>query len=179
MNGNNPDREAAAEFLDFLYSDFEGFACLVVYDGGWNQVFYQWPQRREAMLEVAMEAASWADVYIGMLLYSEGLRALATALPGHVVWADVDHQLDPGQRAKIRGFKSRVIGSGTPGNTHVYIDVGHRTDVATLESMNKGLQEQLGGDAKWDASTVLRLPGTFNHKYSDPRPVETIFRADD
>lgn len=34
------------------------------------------------------------------------------------------------------------------------------------------LGQGLGGDPVWDRARILRVPGTFNHKYEAPRPVE-------
>jgi hypothetical protein len=178
VTGPQPDRDAAAEFLDFLYGDHEGWACLATMGDHWRQDFFRWPDERDVLLDVAMGRAPRADVYVGMLLYSARTRSKATALPGHVVWADVDHALTPAQEAKILGLPSQIVASGTPGHTHIYVDIGLRKDSRLLESMNENLAAQVGGDAKWDASTVLRLPGTFNHKGGDLRPVGSVARVD-
>jgi hypothetical protein len=171
------DREAAGEFLDFLYADHEGWACLATSDGRWRQDFFRWPNEREALLDVAEGRAPRADVYIGMLPYSAKVRSKATALPGHVAWADVDHALTPQQEAKIRSLPLRIVASGTPGHSHIYVEMSHRQEPDLLEYRNRYLAEQVGGDAKWDASTVLRLPGTFNHKGGNLRPVGSVARV--
>ena len=50
--------------------------------------------------------------------------------------------------------------------------------VGTLELINKSISLELGGDAgTHDISRVLRVPGTFNFKTSNPRPVEIVLNS--
>ena len=60
-------------------------------------------------------------------------------------------------------------------NTPIKVsDVG----VEPLELTNKSLSLELGGDAGiHDISRVLRVPGTFNFKTSNPRPVEIALKS--
>lgn len=175
MTAPLPDREAAAEFLDFLHADHEGWACLATNAEHWRQVFFRWPDEQEALLAMAMAQSAQADVYIGMLLHSDRTRKANTALPGHVLWADVDHAFTPAQVQLLqRSTDFRIVKSGSPGHSHLYMLQHQLYPAAELEIRNKMMARHFDADAKWDASTVLRLPGTFNHKGGDLRPVGSV-----
>jgi hypothetical protein len=180
MSGPVPDRVAAAEFLDFLYGDREGWACVPTFDGRWNEDgrnFFRWPDQRDEVLDFAMRRAAVADVYVGMLLYSARQRRQVTALPGQVLWADVDHAFTPDQIDLLQRRPAfRIVKSGTPGHAHVYLPV-NLAPAAELEVWNKKMKGHLDGDNCWDAARVLRLPGTFNHKMGECRPVGSLERV--
>lgn len=176
MNGPQPDRASAAEFLDFLHADHEGWVCLATEAHGepWREDFYRWPDERETLLDDAMGRALRADVYVSMLLHSGRMRRKDSALPGRAAWADVDHDLTAEHEAKVARLPHRVVHSGTPGHLHFYVDLGERIDPARLVAMNEHLARVLDGDHCHDAARVLRLPGTFNHKGGELRPVESV-----
>ena len=168
------DLAAANTFLDFLYRDREGIAWLAVdpIDGNWNEVPYQWPQQRSALLEVAMESAPWADVYVSCLLFTGSKRSIDSALPGKTLWVDVDHGLAAEQVQFLRSEPAfRVVKSGTPGHSHVYLQLADSMTPDELRRGNWWLVDRLDGDSGWQVNGVRRLPGTFNHKSDPPQPV--------
>lgn len=79
---------------------------------------------------------------------------------------------------------SVVVSSG--GGLHLYFKLAEPTDdYERVELCNAKLAEACGGDKCWDASRILRLPGTTNWpdarkraRGRTPAPVETVLRGD-
>ena len=105
-------------------------------------------------------------------------RKKEQALPSRVVFGDADNGLSKEARARLVELDATLIRSGgsTPVGPkyHVYIRLSHAVPPAELERLNRGLKALIDGD-KFDCTTVLRIPGTVNHKYPD-RPLVTIER---
>lgn len=113
-------------------------------------------------------------MWVAPLLRSAAARTKDTALPGAHLWADMDGTMTPAQEAALARLVSGgalVVRSGRPGGRHLYVRLNGLTPPAELEVLNRRLAALLGADHKSDAASVLRLPGTTNHKWSPPRPV--------
>ena len=68
-----------------------------------------------------------------------------------------------------------VIGSGSGSNCHAYWPLREPLAPAQAEAFNLRLAHALGADrACFDASRILRPPGSWNHKHQPPRPVTVI-----
>jgi hypothetical protein len=170
-NGTTSIDDQAGRFLDAIWADGLGWACLATLDGGrWAESFYRWPAERDDLLAHAAKAAERADVYVAPALRSERRRRKATAIPGP--WADLDTATDDA-RDRLGLLGAMVVASGSPRSWHVYVPLAEvPEDVEELEVWNRRLARFLGADAKHDAAAVLRLPGTWNRKAPAlPRPV--------
>ena len=88
------------------------------------------------------------------------------------VWADVDFKNTP--RKKLADYLSQfpfkpsiIVKSG--GGVHLYWllkEPATKEDIRAIEDINRRIAAQLGGDLNaCDASRVLRIPDTINHKY--------------
>lgn len=64
---------------------------------------------------------------------------------------------------------SAVVCSGR--GTHLYWALEQPVSVDQADRANKGIARRLGADSCWDASRVLRVPGTTNKKPGGPYPV--------
>ena len=118
------------------------------------------------------------DIYIGVASCQKkgGKKEDIIEIPA--VWVDIDFKDIEADEAKkrINEFQlkpSIVVESG--GGLHLYWlleSPAGISDVAKIESINKRLAIQLHGDqASSDAAHILRLPGTYNHKYTPIRHV--------
>lgn len=47
-------------------------------------------------------------------------------------------------------------------------------ELARAEKIMERIAENLDGDAVYDRSRILRIPGTLNHKQDEPRPVRLV-----
>jgi hypothetical protein len=122
------------------------------------------------------------NVYIGVAARARlHGRELKDCLSLHALFADIDlkdFESEAAARARLRAFPlppSFIIASG--GGLHCYwlletpIDLQH--DGATrAKQLLRVLAEVLGADLKSaEPVHILRLPGTLNLKYPEPRPV--------
>ena len=108
-------------------------------------------------------------------------RKKEQALPNVVVFGDADEGLTPDVHSRLTELGACLVRSG--GNTasgpkyHVYLLLTREVAPEELERLNRGLKTFIRGD-KFDSTTLLRLPGTRNHKYPGA-PIVTVERYAD
>jgi hypothetical protein len=130
-----------------------------------------------------MEAARYAvsllheDVYIGVAPRRGEDGTKAGAARSWALWADLD--LKDGhtcqsrlqQLAGLPYYPSMLVWSG--GGWHPYWllkkPVEGPEELKRAELIMQRLAEELDGDPVHDCSRIMRVPGTFNHKYGEPR----------
>jgi hypothetical protein len=123
------------------------------------------------------------EVYYGVnpRLGEDGTKAGVSRIL--VIWADLDYKHfddDPDKaQAMLDSFElppTWTVESG--GGLHPYwlIEaVDAQTNLHTVETLLRSLYARLGNlDSVQDVSRILRLPGSFNHKYGTPRRVRVI-----
>lgn len=96
-------------------------------------------------------------------------RKKEQALPNIVVFGDADEGLTADAKAKLIELGACLVRSGgkLPSGApkyHVYLLLTKEVEPNELERLNRGLKAFIRGD-KFDSTTLLRLPGTRNHKY--------------
>lgn len=106
-------------------------------------------------------------------------RKKENAQPSHIPYGDADNGLTPEVHARLVELGAGLIRSGglTPDNRpkyHVYLRLTRPVPPEELERLNRGLKSFIDGD-KWDCTTLLRVPGTRNHKYPN-KPLVIIER---
>lgn len=111
-----------------------------------------------------------AGVFVGVLRRRNiGLGTNEDALPGRVVWADLDYKDYAGGEAEARGrlakftAKPSIIVRSAHG-LHAYWLLLEPLAPAQISEICKAIADVLGGDTVHDAARILRLPGTFNRK---------------
>jgi hypothetical protein len=95
------------------------------------------------------------------------------------VWGDFD--IKPGdtveelyERLLALSFPPTVIVASGKG-LHCYWPLQESTNHLTrVEAVNKSLRIRFGADNAVDAARILRIAGTFSHKYGDPMPVRLL-----
>lgn len=129
--------------------------------------------RRQLVTQLPLIAAH-ADVYLGCAPRQMRSGTREAVNGGWVAWADVD---GPGGALRLFSFAPEltlIVASGSPGAAHGYWRLSRRVDVATLEELNRRLDHATGGDPVWAATSILRPPGTLNHKHRPPASVRPI-----
>lgn len=100
-------------------------------------------------------------------------RKKTQALPNSVVHGDADLGLTPEVRRQLIEWGACLVRSGgmitradgTRGfKYHVYLRITEEISPNEVERLNRGLKHFIQGD-KFDVTSLLRLPGTRNHKY--------------
>jgi hypothetical protein len=118
--------------------------------------------------------AEQADVYIGCSPRQMRSGTREAVDGGWIAWADVDGPDGEGCLFNFIPKPTLIVASGSLGAAHAYWRLGHRVDVEDLEEINRRLAHATGGDPVWAAISILRPPGTRNHKHVPPTPVRGI-----
>jgi hypothetical protein len=96
-------------------------------------------------------------------------------LPGAVAWVDIDRAAD---LERLRAFPHRphlVVYSGS-GGAHAYWSLSRVLEPDAVEGANRRLAGALGGCLSCTAfATILRLPGSHNHKHRPARPATIAY----
>ena len=134
---------------------------------GWSPHPYVWPAERQRFINDAVRAASSSDVYVLVTLrFGPEPARKGSSLGSEYCWADLDSVSEdtPGRLATLLSEGSFLVHSGQRRHLHVYIKLDAIYPADVIEELNKGLRQYLKADRKWAENTVLRLPGTLNHK---------------
>jgi hypothetical protein len=134
----------------------------------------------EAAAHQAVSLGLNYDVYVGVAprRCSDGTRAGVGRLGA--VWADLDAKGEHTVGSRLRQLQDLACRPSilvlTGGGCHAYWLLTKPADglerLEWAEGLMRRLGRGLGGDPVWERARILRAPGTFNHKYDAPRPVE-------
>lgn len=142
----------------------------------WRDYAWKWPQQR-ADIQAWFEAKRGEplDLYWSPLVFDGAHRRKAYVSGGRVLYADLD-PVDP----RTINPKPTVAWESSMGRYHALWFVEEDLEATELGAKNKELTYRVGADkGGWDLTQVLRIPGTLNHKYDPPRPVELMWQGDD
>lgn len=176
--------DVSAAFEDLVLGERSGFLAVAFGYGPhradtgrythreWQEMQFSWPADREKLaVEVArlQLQGEQVDVYVCPAVRFTSDRRKGSALPPQVCWVDLDNEpADPDLWQTLAPF---VVASGQPGHRHAYLPLTRPVDLGTHARLNKALAQRLGGDHKWSDESLLRLPGTWNHKTDPSSPV--------
>jgi hypothetical protein len=164
-----PAQSDLNSFIDFLYDGLDGYAYLAAKDPNsndidWLQEFFKFPEDRNK-LETTIQAVSKThEIYLSPVVYT-GKRAIRENVKeSNVVWTEFDGNAT--EEWKDIPGPSLIIQSSTEDHQHVYwkLDTPLQGPDA-IEHITKRITYNYKADnSAWDATQVLRPPGTFNHK---------------
>nr|WSZ99547.1 AAA family ATPase [Streptomyces sp. NBC_00857] len=187
QDGSNP----ALTLFDFLWDDRPGLVCIATdhrlrdikagrkpskfSNAGW----FQWPERRNRLAAFAEMVKDDHEVWFTpALLESKDRKGHNATANGRVCQVDADHtdewtdEQKATRLALLDQLNAAVVKSGTNGNFHAYVKLDRDTPRSVIDQLNAQLTAAFAGDSsKENASSVLRFPGTFNHKTDPSRPV--------
>jgi KaiC/GvpD/RAD55 family RecA-like ATPase len=168
--------DSVEKFFNTIWRDTEGYVYLPTAgkDGDWKKVFFQWPKHRaEILSHVERNAAERREVYYSPVLYSEPRPKKDYIKGSHVLWADFDGNAPDSWDRSSEGISapSLTVQSSDPTHQHTYwVLDDFITSVPALEAMNRSLAYKLKADPScWDATQLLRPPGTTNFGYAKKR----------
>jgi hypothetical protein len=91
------------------------------------------------------------------------------------LWAECDGEEAATRLRRFRPQPALVVASGSGPNCHGYWPLRSPLTPQRAEAANLRLVHALAADANcFDASRILRPPGTWNHKRQPPRPVSVL-----
>jgi hypothetical protein len=175
---SNYEYTDSPEFFSTLFEYAEGLLEIRLLPGG---------ERMFIELSDASRRAQYCKQHISTnIFFGVGTRDGHAGAKENIVsipclYCDVDFKLTPPETFKknFAGFDVPVTACVESGfGLHLYWKLKEpltKADIPTLEAVNKRIAAQLGGDpGSTDAARVLRVPGTFNHKYNPPSPVKLV-----
>lgn len=99
------------------------------------------------------------DIYFCPLPFSEPQRIIKNVKPVNILWADIDD-------GNAKKFLPNVLWESSPGRQQAIWFIDRTMPGEDAADINRALTYYLGADkGGWDLTQVLRIPGTFNHKY--------------
>lgn len=86
-----------------------------------------------------------------------------------VAFSDADFGLTPAAHHRLTSMGACLVQSGGVTDEgqikyHIYLRLSRSVTLDELEKINRGIKIYINGD-KFDATSLLRIPGTRNHKY--------------
>jgi hypothetical protein len=135
-----------------------------------EQLSWRWPDNRaEAAAYLERESASGRDSYFGVHLFTRrGTRKAESASEVLALWVDGD-----GAQVPEEWPQPTAVVESSPGRQHYYWRLTRPIAPELAARLNRRLCYGMGGDkGKWQLTTVLRAPGTFNYKRESPTLVE-------
>lgn len=106
------------------------------------------------------------DIYFCPLPFRKAERLAKYVKPVNLLWSDVDD----GDPTKLR---PTVLWESSPGRHHALWFIKDKLNAEDAAELNRSVTYKLGADkGGWDLSQVLRVPGTYNHKYKSKPQVK-------
>lgn len=177
MNAAESERDALAYLTGLTRSATEGWIELRISTPGQERM-----QRRffaatnaHAAARVGLARAREDDVYVGVATRARcggGKSALDRV---GMLWVDCDDRSSMEALAGFSPAPAMIVRSSERG-CHAYWPLRSPLSVLEAENGNRRLAYALGAcrSAVVNAAAVLRLPGTWNHKYDPPAFVELV-----
>lgn len=163
------------EFFKFLWDGQEGITNFFFKKGEDTKTrHYPFPNGLEQMVST-VEAANEAgyECYFAPALLTEEGRKKKNFKLATVAWADFDSP----PNGSIEPHPTLIVET-SPGHIHTYWKLETPlSDSGELEQINKHLAHHLGADDCWDATRLLRVPGTNNYK-RDGHEVSIVLHND-
>ena len=155
----------SSEFFRVLWNASEGenWYTPTMQDGVWSE---GGPQTMSSAA-FGVDPVAPYDQYITPLKYN-GLRKKGLLGNPGVIFADFDNETYQGSFR----LPPSIVVSSSPGHFHLYWLLKEPTTPELWAPRAKGWTAEIGADpGGWDATQVLRIPGTWNHKYDPPAEV--------
>ena len=172
------------EHLEFVYPQrWEGkWACLSYRDD--NGKFRNRKFPNSMLMVQAIQELQGRDLWCtsALLVENDGNKRGATQ-PSRIIKLESDR--DELDREFLKKAGARLIASGTEGHFHIYIRLTEPVDSDERERLARWVGRRLGitgaadSGGKFESNAVLRIPGTFNHKYDPPVPVRVVDGGED
>jgi hypothetical protein len=178
-------REEAWAFLETLFATLKVEQKIEVRckpsgeDGRMRRRFFANP--REA-LSAVLELRDAHDVYVGAAPRRGEIGTRDGITESPALWADLDPKDGHTRQSRLEQLMGLPLHPSimvwTGGGWHAYWLLEEpaegREALERAEAVMRRLGEGLGGDPVHDLPRILRVPGTRNHKYENPRPVMLV-----
>ena len=158
------------DFLKVVITAETGYFCLA-YKGTeyFEEEWFVWPDDIESICKRAQEMCLRYDVYFSSYLFSKKSSLKQNVLPSATIQAD----LDEADINKLT-LQPQIIVQTSPGRHQAYWILEQVT--SDIEILSRKITYSIPKCDKsgWAAGRKVRLPNTFNYKYSEPQEVFVI-----
>lgn len=162
------------EFFEYVFGDLEGYLALAQIDRRegkeFKSKFFRYPDDLDDAIVYVQKNKHNVDLYFAPFLTTKRRRLKETIAEVTVAWADGDEcPID----ALI--LQPNVI-IRTSKNRHSYLWKFKEVQIAEVgEDISHRIAKRHEDDGMdqggWDLTQLLRIPGTYNHKYDPPQVV--------
>jgi len=159
--------------LDAIWGEQpSGYYCVSVKEGKtWEDHFFESPGQALKFVD------KWKDepdvnLYFCTTTLKEKRRIKETVLPSKWLWQDLDES-DP---RELGDLKPTIAWESSPGRYQALWKLDKLQEPGVIERLNKGLAKSVGADqGSWILTKVLRIPGTYNYKYTPTAQVKLLW----
>lgn len=156
-------------FFDYLYGSDTGFLCIATMlpndRDSFSQRFLEWPKQRDDVMELIERVHLTHNVYFGVNLLSKPKRIKENCIAQNLVWGD----LDSCRPEKVIIPPQCVIES-SPHRFQAVWRLSKKVNPLVAQDFAKRIAYTYAEDGAdvsgWDLTQLLRVPGTYNHKYT-------------
>lgn len=169
------------DLFDLAWGSQRGYVSIAVRDpdkdkeepGYWHDRMYSWPDDRDKILaHVDKAKSSKKDTYFAPAVFTAESRSSKAVTTVRTLWADLD-EVDPDNIPTM--FKPTAVWESSPGRYQALWRLKQSLTMNEQQRLNQRLTYAIGADkGGWDITQVLRIPGTFNHKYDPPPKVKLL-----
>lgn len=143
--------------------------------GSWRDISFRWPEDRNIIKQTFEDLSNnKSDIYWAPLIFSTRERSGDNVISAKTLFADLD-PVDP----RELDIEPTVAWESSQGRYQALWYLDEPLSPSQFERINKSLSYYIGADkGGWDLSQVLRIPGTYNHKYDPPRKGKLLWTRD-
>jgi ribosomal protein S25 len=159
------------EFFKFIFGDLGGYLCIVLINRrktkAVTQKFFEYPDKLDEAIDFINKNKAQQDVYFAPFLCTQERRRKEDIAETPVVWSD-------GDTCPIESLlmKPSAIIRTSEGRHAFFWKFNEVQPPDVGESISKRIayyHENEGMDKSgWDLTQLLRVPDSYNHKYSPP-----------
>lgn len=161
-------------FLKTVITTDEGWFELLVgppNGEGAFQEWYHWPEELPAIVSASMKYRDTHNVYFSSHLFNRKDSHKPFVLPSKTIQADLDDAMPPTQKPPT------ILVETSPGRHQGFWLYNALQQPDALEGLSRAMTYSIphADRSGWSVGHKMRVPDTFNHKYSGPpRPVRVI-----
>jgi len=163
-------------FFSLLFGSASGILCLAFKSEkgkDFSEEFYRYPDELDAITKRINEEVHGNNVYFCSQLLSEEKRVKETVVYTTNVWADLDKC--PPEKMLI---PPSVVLETSPGNYQAFWVLDNTEyDPDDIEELSRRISYKHrvdGADNGWALTKLLRVPFTYNYKYSEAKVVKPV-----
>ncbi len=154
-------------YLDVLFEGLDGYVYSPIKtEDSWQTEWFKYPAQRPELIKHIQSGGG--DVYISPAVYSDKRATKDAVKKVQTVWVEFDGAAEIDFFAKKVPEPTLIVQTSLTSHVHCYWRIPPSAG-PSVENINRRLTYYLQADTSgWDATQLLRPPGTFNFKRGLP-----------